>query len=66
MPELAVDFEVYCACGEGLCGLTSTSPGQYGRGQFVTVEPCPKCMEKADDAGYDKGHDAAEKELREG
>ena len=67
MPEISVDVEVYCSCGEGLCRQT-TSGQTRGRGQpFFEVQPCENCLEKARDEGKDKGYregyDEAEKEF---
>lgn len=52
MPEISVEIEIYCSCGEGLCGNTS-SGRTSGRGQeYFTVEPCEKCLEHARDEWY--------------
>ena len=60
MPEFDVEFEVYCSCGEGLCGQ---STGTNSRGSlYVTVEPCEKCVENAKDDGYNEGYEKATKE----
>ena len=58
MPSFPVEFEVYCSCGEGLCGQSIGDNGH--RGPRVTVEPCPKCLEMARGEGYDKGHEDAQ------
>ena len=57
MPELTLEFEVFCGkCGAGLCG-NCTEGKTRGRGTpFIQVEPCGICMEGAKDAGYDKGY----------
>lgn len=41
-----VQIDVWCSCGEGLCGGTSVTP----RG--LIVEPCPRCLEREYDAGF--------------
>lgn len=47
MPVL--EFEVYCSCGEGLCNQV-TEGRTRGRGMpFITIEPCPHCIEVAKD-----------------
>ncbi len=51
MPSFEIDFEVYCSCGNGLCGQSKT------KGTTLTIEPCEKCKEKEYDSGYDKGYD---------
>ncbi len=62
MPEVSVEVEVYCSCGEGLCNQTTTGETP-GRGQpFFTVEACGTCLAKERDEGYQSGHDAAEGE----
>jgi len=53
MPDINVDvnIEVWCSCGEGLCGQTRAQRGSF------TVEPCEKCLENARQEGYDEGHE---------
>jgi len=64
--ELECEFEVYCACGEGLC-RNSTEGKTGGRGMpYITVEPCSKCLDKAKDDGYSDGYSKAEEELANG
>lgn len=48
-----VDFEVWCACGEGLCVHSHTVndgekvwEDEYSNGPAVIVEPCPRCCKK--------------------
>ena len=54
MPELT--FEVVCGtCGNGLCNITRVESGRWGH--TVSVEACPKCLDKARDEGYDSGYD---------
>ena len=55
MPTLELEFEVYCSCGNGLC--TNSREGKNGHSQYITVEPCEKCMDRAEDKGYEKGFD---------
>lgn len=65
MPALELEFEVYCACGEGLCQQT-TEGRTRGRGMpFITVTPCEKCMERARDEGYSMGYGEGLDEGRE-
>lgn len=60
MPEINVEVEIYCSCGEGLC---NQSIGGNKRGvPNITVEPCPKCLGNAEDDGWDKGHSEAKRE----
>lgn len=60
MPEINVEIEVWCSCGEGLCNQSSDS--NKGRGAGIEVEPCGKCLETAKQQGYDEGYDEAQKE----
>jgi len=65
MPDISVEIEVYCSCGEGLCGQTTTGRTR-GRGQeFFTVEPCKKCLGNSEDAGYKKGYEKACEEFED-
>ncbi len=57
MPEITVDVEIWCECGEGLCFQSSTAT----KGTGVVVEPCLKCLasaeEEAHGEGYERGDD---------
>jgi len=62
MPELTVDFDVYCGtCGAGLCGSTSVTVDAFGR-CAAHVAVCEVCMEKARDEGYEQGYRDGEAE----
>ena len=52
MPEVHVDIEVWCSCGEGLCNQSSAHLYKQG----VVVDPCEKCLEEARKEGYDEGY----------
>jgi len=56
MPELTVEFEVYCSCGNGLCGQT-TDGGENKWGSYITVEPCEKCLDQKYDEGHEDGYE---------
>jgi len=70
MPVVDIEIEVWCECGEGLCGNSRAAT----RGQGIVVEPCPRCLDNAHSKGYDEGYDngyddgysAALKEIGEG
>ncbi len=47
----AIEFEVWCSCGNGLCNQCSETRGG------IAVEPCEKCIEEAKTEGYDEGYD---------
>ena len=66
MPEIEVNIEVFCSCGNGICNNTSVGKTR-GRGQpFFEVEPCKKCIDSAKDEsyneGYEKGYQAGKEE----
>jgi Zn-finger protein len=42
-----VEFEVFCSCGNGMCGATETRESRYRKQPQAVVEPCPKCLEEA-------------------
>jgi hypothetical protein len=54
MPEMIVEFEVYCSCGNGICSNASVKLTKYGN--IVTIGPCEKCIEAAKEDGYDEGY----------
>ena len=56
MPNVTLNVEVYCSCGEGLCNQTDTSQDRYGN-PALTVTPCEKCLKAAHDEGFDEGFD---------
>lgn len=60
MPEIGVNIELYCICGNGLCN-NATAGHTRGRGEaFFEIEPCEKCLEKA----KEEGKEEAEKEMQ--
>jgi len=61
VPDIELEFEVFCSCGNGLCSVTRVS---YRRGEpQVVVEPCPKCLEKAGEVAVEWDREHSEKEL---
>ena len=42
-----IDFEVFCACGAGMCGETTTRLSRYRNQPQAVVEPCKNCIERA-------------------
>ena len=60
MPEIRVEIEVYCTCGNGLCNQTSEGT-KYNRPCF-TVEPCEKCLDKSYEHGYLEAIDKSQEE----
>lgn len=52
----AVEFEVWCSCGEGLCNQSTDVKGG------IKVEPCEKCLSVARDEGHDEGYNERDKE----
>jgi hypothetical protein len=61
MPELGLEFEVFCAvCGDGLCSNCDEGKTK-GRGMpFIRIRPCETCMNKSREDGYEKGYNEAE------
>jgi hypothetical protein len=62
MPEMTVTFYVYCSCGEHMCNETTVDESKWRSNNIpsVVVNPCPRCMKKARDEGYDAGYSEAE------
>jgi len=58
MPELPLEFEVFCAkCGAGLCNNCTEGRTPRRNVPYIRIEPCEKCLEKAREEGYTKGYD---------
>jgi len=48
-----VEFAVWCTCGRGLCGNTTTTTS---RGiPTIVIEPCQNCMSKTEIEGREAG-----------
>jgi len=60
MPTLSLEFEVFCACGTGLC--RQTTEGSNMHSQYITIEPCSTCLEKEREEGYDEGYAKCEED----
>ena len=56
MPELTVEFEAFCECGNGLCGNISTRNSYNRNIPQIVVEPCEKCMERVREEGKEEGY----------
>ena len=57
MPDMTIDFYVYCAkCGDGLCNQTTVSSGNRGNIPYIHVEPCERCLDRAKDEGREEGY----------
>lgn len=52
MPEIKFYLEVWCSCGEGLCKVTSQHRNRAGE---IAVEPCSKCIDRAEEAAHERG-----------
>lgn len=58
----ALEFEVYCECGEGLCRQSEVDH-TYGRKMpFLKIEPCKECLKKERAEGFDEGKEEGEAE----
>ena len=49
-----VDFEVFCSCGNHMCGETDTRNSRNRNAAQAVVNPCPKCIESAKSDLQDK------------
>ena len=66
MPDVTVEVEIYCGtCGEGLCNQSASGETNRRGAPFISVDACPKCMAAAEERGYDKGYEDAQKEKDE-
>ena len=67
MPSIALDvleetkgeFEVFCTCGNGMCSQTDIRYSWQRRFPQAVVTPCPFCLDKAHEEGYQQGYDDA-------
>jgi DNA-binding transcriptional MerR regulator len=59
-----VDFEVFCGiCGFGLCNQSDTRRSRNRRAPQVTVEPCGRCLLKAEEAAAEKVREELEERI---
>ena len=58
MPEIEVNIELYCTCGEGLCRHSKATTTRTRNEPMFEIAPCAKCLDSAREEGYDEGHDA--------
>lgn len=56
---MALDF--YCECGNPMCGNVHVS----SVGAYVVIYPCQKCLQSAEDSGFEKGIDEGRRENNE-
>ena len=58
MAEITVEFNVYCSCGAEL-DTDVTDASVHNRWQTsVSVEPCERCMDAAEEKGFAKGEES--------
>lgn len=55
--DAEVEFEVFCSCGNGLCGQTETRTSNRRRYPQAVVEPCPNCLQDARESAEEKVRD---------
>lgn len=61
--SISLDVEIYCGtCGKGLCSQSTATKTKSRRLDAIDVEACPYCLTEAENAGYEKGYEAAKKE----
>ena len=63
MPEFALEFEVFCSCGEGLCNQSDTRTSYGRRMPQVVVQPCERCLQRARDEAWNEGYESAMQEV---
>lgn len=66
--DVEVEVEVFCAtCGAGLCGQSTAGKTPGRRADFIEVEACKVCLDKAREEGVEEGrgigYEEAKKEL---
>ena len=61
MPEIDVNIELYCSCGEGLCNQSTPTHTKTRGEPMFQIEPCQKCLDRAKDEGYEEGYAEAER-----
>lgn len=55
MPSFEVEFEVFCACGAGLCNQSTGRNSRRRDTPQVEVEVCRGCRDEAWEAGFQAG-----------
>lgn len=45
--EVDIDFEVFCLCGNHMCGETDTRSSRNRGAAQAVVNPCPNCIQDA-------------------
>ena len=72
MPEFTADIQIWCTCGDGLCGQTEAVMNKkHGYQEGFRVEVCENCLATAETKGhaeghklgYEEGYEAAMKEI---
>ena len=63
--DISLDVEIFCAtCGKGLCNQSTAVKTRNRQADAIDVEACQHCLDAAEQIGYDKGYEAAEKEFK--
>lgn len=61
MPSLEIDLDIYCeACGDDL-----SRNATVGKNNKITISPCEKCLDAAEDEGLEEGIQQAKSEAEE-
>lgn len=60
-----VEFEVFCSCGNGMCGATETRESRSRRYPQAVVDPCPKCLQAAKEEGAEEVRDKMQARIDE-
>ena len=61
MPELTLEFEVFCEkCGAAMCQNCTEGKTTRRGMSFISVEPCKNCLDDARDEGYEQRREEEE------
>ena len=63
--DAEVEFEVFCSCGNGLCGQTETRTSNRRGYPQAVVEPCPHCLQNARDEAAEEARDQMQMRIDE-
>ena len=64
MPEIGIEIEIYCTCGEGLCNQSSAGKTKGREQPYFEVGPCELCLKKERELGYEDGYNQAEEDSK--
>lgn len=63
---VSLDFEVFCGrCGAGICNNADTRESRTRRYPQVTIDPCERCLENAQETGEEKAREEMQERIDE-